>query len=39
MVGLYYGQINFNMGWMYGLKAFTAAILGDTLPDLELVDL
>nr|WP_320013153.1 branched-chain amino acid ABC transporter permease [uncultured Desulfobulbus sp.] len=28
MVGLYYGQINFNMGWMYGLKAFTAAILG-----------
>ena len=28
MVGLYYGQINFNMGWAYGLKAFTAAILG-----------
>ncbi|MFP4476061.1 MAG: branched-chain amino acid ABC transporter permease [Desulfatibacillaceae bacterium] len=28
MVGLYYGQINFNMGWIYGLKAFTAAILG-----------
>jgi branched-chain amino acid transport system permease protein len=28
MVGLYYGQINFTMGWMYGLKAFTAAILG-----------
>jgi branched-chain amino acid transport system permease protein len=28
MVGLYYGQINFSMGWMYGLKAFTAAILG-----------
>lgn len=28
MVGLYYGQINFDMGWMYGLKAFIAAILG-----------
>lgn len=28
MVGLYYGQINFSMGWMFGLKAFTAAILG-----------
>ncbi len=28
MVGLYYGQINFDMGWIYGLKAFTAAILG-----------
>ncbi len=28
MVGLYYGQINFIMGWGYGLKAFTAAILG-----------
>jgi branched-chain amino acid transport system permease protein len=28
MVGLYYGQINFVMGWGYGLKAFTAAILG-----------
>lgn len=28
MVGLYYGQINFMLGWMYGLKAFTAAILG-----------
>ena len=28
MVGLYYGQINFTMGWLYGLKAFTAAILG-----------
>ncbi|MGD9949487.1 MAG: branched-chain amino acid ABC transporter permease [Desulfobulbus sp.] len=28
MIGLYYGQINFSMGWMYGLKAFTAAILG-----------
>jgi branched-chain amino acid transport system permease protein len=28
MVGLYYGQINFTMGWGYGLKAFTAAILG-----------
>ncbi len=28
MVGLYYGQIDFVMGWNYGLKAFTAAILG-----------
>jgi branched-chain amino acid transport system permease protein len=28
MVGLYYGHINFTMGWIYGLKAFTAAILG-----------
>lgn len=28
MVGLYYGQIDFTMGWTYGLKAFTAAILG-----------
>ena len=28
LVGLYYGQINFTMGWAYGLKAFTAAILG-----------
>ena len=28
MVGLYYGKINFAMGWVYGLKAFTAAILG-----------
>ena len=28
MVGLQYGQINFIMGWSYGLKAFTAAILG-----------
>ena len=28
MVGVYYGHINFNMGWIYGLKAFTAAILG-----------
>jgi len=28
MVGLYYGQINFTMGWLYGLKAFIAAILG-----------
>jgi len=28
MVGLYYGHINFTMGWVYGLKAFTAAILG-----------
>ena len=28
MVGLHYGQINFTMGWVYGLKAFTAAIMG-----------
>ena len=28
LVGLYYGQIDFTMGWNYGLKAFTAAILG-----------
>ena len=28
MVGMYYGQIDFTMGWNYGLKAFTAAILG-----------
>lgn len=28
MVGTYYGQIDFTMGWNYGLKAFTAAILG-----------
>lgn len=28
MVGLLYGQITFTMGWSYGLKAFTAAILG-----------
>jgi branched-chain amino acid transport system permease protein len=28
MVGLYYRQINFFMGYVYGLKAFTAAVLG-----------
>ena len=28
LVGVYYGQIDFLMGWNYGLKAFTAAILG-----------
>lgn len=28
MVGLYYRQISFMMGWSYGIKAFTAAILG-----------
>ncbi len=28
MVGMYYGQIDFTMGWTYGMKAFTAAILG-----------
>ena len=28
MVGLYYGQITYDMGFSFGLKAFTAAILG-----------
>ncbi|MDR1677160.1 MAG: branched-chain amino acid ABC transporter permease [Deltaproteobacteria bacterium] len=28
LVGLYYGQIDYNMGQIYGLKAFTAAIIG-----------
>ena len=28
LVGMYYGKIDFTMGWTYGLKAFTAAILG-----------
>ncbi|RLC30624.1 MAG: branched-chain amino acid ABC transporter permease [Deltaproteobacteria bacterium] len=28
MVGMYYRQISFIMGWNYGLKAFTATILG-----------
>lgn len=28
MVGVYYGQIKYDMGLTYGLKAFTAAILG-----------
>ena len=28
MVGLYYGQFRYDMGLTYGLKAFTAAILG-----------
>lgn len=28
MVGIYYGQIDFLMGWSYGLKAFIAAVLG-----------
>jgi branched-chain amino acid transport system permease protein len=28
MVGIYYRQISFTMGWNYGLKAFTATILG-----------
>ena len=28
MVGLYYGQIRYDMGLLYGLKAFIAAILG-----------
>ena len=28
LVGLYYGQVSTTMGWIYGMKAFTAAILG-----------
>jgi branched-chain amino acid transport system permease protein len=28
LVGIYYGQINFDMGQIYGLKAFTAAVIG-----------
>ncbi|MBN2395048.1 MAG: branched-chain amino acid ABC transporter permease, partial [Candidatus Atribacteria bacterium] len=28
MVGMYYRKISFVMGWNYGLKAFTATILG-----------
>ncbi|BAS27483.1 branched-chain amino acid ABC transporter permease [Limnochorda pilosa] len=28
LLGLYYRQIHFTMGWSYGLKAFTAAIMG-----------
>lgn len=28
MIGLYYGRIFFTLGWVYGLKAFVAAILG-----------
>ena len=28
MVGLCYGQVDFDMGKLYGLKAFTAAIIG-----------
>lgn len=28
MMGLYYGQISYDMGFSFGLKAFTAAILG-----------
>ena len=28
MVGMYYRQISFTMGWNYGLKAFTASVLG-----------
>lgn len=28
LLGLYYRQIHFTMGWAYGLKAFTAAIMG-----------
>jgi branched-chain amino acid transport system permease protein len=28
MVGLYYGSFDFSLGWVFGLKAFIAAILG-----------
>ncbi len=28
MVGMFYYQINFVIGWTYGIRAFTAAILG-----------
>ena len=28
MVGLYYGSFDFTLGWIFGLKAFVAAILG-----------
>ncbi|HEX9757830.1 MAG TPA: branched-chain amino acid ABC transporter permease [Nitrospiria bacterium] len=28
MVGMYYGLINFSMGYVAGIKAFTAAVLG-----------
>lgn len=28
LVALYYGSFDFTLGWMFGMKAFTAAILG-----------
>ena len=28
MIGLYYGSINFTLGYLGGIKAFTAAVLG-----------
>ncbi len=28
LVGVYYGSVNFRMGYLLGLKAFTAAVLG-----------
>ncbi len=28
MVGIYYGSFDFSLGWVFGLKAFIAAILG-----------
>lgn len=28
LVGAYYGSIKYNMGFIYGIKAFTAAVLG-----------
>lgn len=28
LIGVYYGSFNFTLGWVFGLKAFIAAILG-----------
>lgn len=28
LVGMYYGSIKYNMGFIYGIKAFTSAVLG-----------
>jgi len=28
LIGIYYGSFNFTLGWVFGLKAFIAAILG-----------
>ncbi|MEK6557065.1 MAG: branched-chain amino acid ABC transporter permease, partial [Candidatus Margulisiibacteriota bacterium] len=28
LVGLFYGSVKYNMGFTYGLKAFTAAVIG-----------
>ena len=40
MVGMYYRQISFTMGWGYGLKAFTASVLGGigNIPGAMLAD-